>query len=107
MCWVWPGAAELYLPEYLDTAATPVGVTSGRHKNQSREMKSGTFHRLNDSSISSAAPVLTWRTHCRVSVCAWFSLSSVLLFIVDFHESTMSYLLSSLYLWTMGLLLVL
>lgn len=33
--WVWSGAAELYLPEYLDTAATPVGVTSGRHKNQS------------------------------------------------------------------------
>lgn len=56
-------------------------VTSGRHKNQSCEMKSGAFHsfvnRLNYSSISRAAPVLTWRTHCRIPVCAWILLSSV------------------------------
>lgn len=71
-------------PEYLHTAATPVGVTSGRHKNikhKSCEVKSGAFHsfmsRLNDSSTSRAAPVPAWRTCCRIPVCAWLSLGSV------------------------------
>lgn len=66
LCCTWLGAAEQYFPEYMNANDIPVRVRTGRHnkaKLGDEEWSLSQFiNRLNDSSISRAACVPTWRT---------------------------------------------